>query len=242
MLDTIYVDDCESWTNIWEQRSQLYGIKSRCFDSPESILSALKNKEVSFPKVFALDFDFDNSRKNGADLAKELMEIGYTGPLVMSSSITRNIDFFSLEIKKANVIEVIQEYFPKLYDTAKEKFLSIPRQKRSGPENCHEFALSGFNPFADIADPFVVEHGDPYVYIRIKTGLNPTKIPLFDLLNWSKSLGLEFQEDDFKDGGMEVFASSKNGNYLIWSHEHDITKSELIIERSYFLEEEEPSE
>lgn len=55
-------------------------------------------------------------------------------------------------------------------------------------------------------------------------------------------MGLEFQEDDFKNGGMEVFASSKNGNYLIWSHEHDITESELIIERSYFLEEEEPSE
>lgn len=242
MLDTIYVEDCQSWISLWEQRSEHFGIKSHCFDSPESVLSALKNKEVSFPKVFVLDFDFDNSHKNGADLAQELMEMGYTGPLVMSSSITRHIDFFNLEIKKANVIEVIQEYFPTLYDHAKEKFLSLPRHKRSGPENCHMFALGGFNPFADIADPFEVEHGDEYVYIRIKTGLNPTKIPLFDLLNWSKSLDLEFQEDDFKNGGMEIFASSTNGNYIIWSHKHDISESELIIERNYFLEEEEPSE
>ena len=126
LLDTIYVEDLPQYRDYWIERSEFFDMKTKCYENIDYLISDADVMKNGFAKVLVTDFDLDHYITGGelGHIVRD--EYSYQGPLVMSSSCKRNLCHFDLEITKANVIEVIDRYFPEKVDAAKAKLLSTP--------------------------------------------------------------------------------------------------------------------
>lgn len=144
MLDTIYIEDIPGIRSHWLKRSEQFGLKSKCFESGEKFFYEVGENELPLPRVLVTDYDL-GSGMTGSTIGFILRDdFNYKGPLIMSSSCTRDLDHFDLEIEKANILEVIENYFPKL-GSVKEKFLSIPISEWTEEELAYAISKSWIN-------------------------------------------------------------------------------------------------